>query len=266
MTIELVTGHAGSAHVSSADVGWFNAGTVGTGKYVLDTGTQFAAEVQSANLVTIGTGDAVFEGRHVRISATENVAIDNGAQDVNRNDIIAIKYNYTPTLESAELVVLKGTATSGSATDPTIPSGSILNGDSEAYMPLWRIPISGITVGTPQKLSGDAIAGLNSLRALINNIRTPFWSLVVEWSGGSQRTFSLPGANEYLITCNAPSFMASAVVHGTMITPTTRRLVLGGNYSTYAELDISTTRAQGIEAYYQGSSQLVSATWAIYAR
>lgn len=266
MTVELITGHAGSAHVSSADVGWFNAGTVGADKYVLNTGTQFAATVQNANLVTIGTGDAVFEGRHVRVSATENVTIDNGAQGVNRNDIICIKYTYTPTQESAELVVLKGTATSGSATDPTIPSGSILEDATEAYMPLWRIPISGITVGTPQKLSGDAIAGLNALRALINNINTPTWHLVETWSGATQRTYSLPSANEYLITCNASSFMASAVLQGQIVTSATKRLVLGGNAATYAELNISTTRAQGVSAYYNGASEISGATWAIYMR
>ena len=165
MTVELITGHAGSAHVSSADAGWLNAGTFGTGKYVLDTQTKFACNVQSANLVTVGTGDAVFEGRHVRVSATENVSIDNGAQGVNRNDIVCIKYEYDngTSEESASLAVVKGTAVSGTPSDPTIPSGSILSGSSTAYMPLWRIPISGITVGTPEKMYGDVIVTLNGL-------------------------------------------------------------------------------------------------------
>lgn len=165
MTIELITGHAGSEHVSAADAGWLNAGAFGSGKYVLDTGTQLACTVQSANLVTIGTGDAVFEGRHVRVSAPENVAIDNGAQGVNRNDIVCIKYIYTSGtgVETASLSVVKGTATSGTATDPTIPSGSILDGSTTAYMPLWRIPLSGINAGTPVKLFGDVIVPLNGL-------------------------------------------------------------------------------------------------------
>lgn len=164
MTVELITGHAGSAHISAADDGWYNVGTVGDGKYVLDTGTQLACTVQSANLVTIGVGDAVFEGRHVRVSATENVALDNGAQGVNRNDIICIKYDYNSgtAVETASLVVIKGTAAS-TATDPTIPSGSILEGASTAYMPLWRIPIEGITVGTPEKMYGDVLVTLTGI-------------------------------------------------------------------------------------------------------
>lgn len=163
MTTELITGHAGSAHISAADAGWFNVGVVGEGKYVLDTGTQFACNVQSANLVTIGIGDALFEGRHVRVSATENVALDNGAQGVNRNDIICIKYEFASgtSVESASIAVLKGTASSGTPSDPDIPSGSILEGATTAYMPLWRIPISGITVGTPEKLYGEVLTALD---------------------------------------------------------------------------------------------------------
>lgn len=165
MTCELITGHAGAAHVSSTDAGWYNAGTVGAGKYVLDTGTQFAAEVQSANVVQIGVGDAVFEGRHVRVSATENVAIDNGAQGVNRNDLICIKYEYDSStdIETASLAVIKGTAVSGTPSDPTIPSGSILNGAATAYMALWRIPITGLTVGTPVKLYGSVLVTISGL-------------------------------------------------------------------------------------------------------
>lgn len=163
MTVELITGHAGSAHISAADAGWYNVGIVGDGKYVLDTGTQFACNVQSANLVTIGIGDALFEGRHVRVSATENVALDNGAQGVNRNDLICIKYDYNSgtAAESASIVVIKGTASSGTSTDPDVPSGSILEGATTAYMVLWRIPISGITVGTPVKLYGEVLSPLD---------------------------------------------------------------------------------------------------------
>lgn len=165
MTVELITGHAGSAHISAADDGWYNVGIVGAGKYVLDTGTQFACNVQSANLVTIGIGDALFEGRHVRVSATENVALDNGAQGVNRNDLICIKYEYnsSTSVESASLAVIKGTASSGTAVDPDIPSGSILEGATTAYMALWRIPISGITVGTPVKLYGEVLSPIEEI-------------------------------------------------------------------------------------------------------
>lgn len=153
MAIELVTGYAGAAHISSADDGMFNIGAFGSGKYVLETASQLAASVVSANSISIAAGDALFEGRHVRLSSAETVAIGNGAQGVNRNDIICIKYEKASgtNIETASLAVIKGTA-AATATDPTIPSGSIAAGASTAYMPLWRIPISGITVGTPEQM------------------------------------------------------------------------------------------------------------------
>lgn len=153
MAIELVTGYAGAAHISSADDGMFNIGAFGAGKYVLQTANQLAASVVSANSISIAAGDALFEGRHVRLSSAETVAIDNGAQGVNRNDIICIKYEKASgtNIETASLAVIKGTA-AATATDPTIPSGSIAAGASTAYMPLYRIPVRGITVNTPVQM------------------------------------------------------------------------------------------------------------------
>lgn len=164
MTVELITGHAGSAHISSADDGWRFAGTYGSGMYVLDTGTQLACSVVSATLCTISPGDAIFEGRHIRVTTTTNVPIDNGAQGVNRNDIICLVYEFDTSteVESASLEVVKGEAGT-TATDPTIPDGNILEGAEKAYMPLWRIPIQGLSIGTPVKLYGDVLVTLKGL-------------------------------------------------------------------------------------------------------
>ena len=224
MTCELITGHAGAAHVSSTDAGWYNAGTIGAGKYVFDTGTQFAANVQSANVVQIGVGDALFEGRHVRVSATENVSIDNGAQGVNRNDIICIKYEYNSgtDVETASLAVIKGSAVSGTPTDPTIPSGSILAGASTAYMPLWRIPISGITVGTPEKLYGDTLLplyGIASTTWAASQIPNLPASKITSGTFDAARIPSLDASKIGSGTLNAarvPNLDASKVASGTL--------------------------------------------------
>ena len=170
MAIELITGHAGSAHISSADDGYCNGGLIGSGRYVLNIGTKLAAEAQSANVVTIGTGAALFNGRYVRVTATENIAIDNGAQGVNRNDIIAFKYEYDSgtSVETVSLVVIKGTATSSSTpTDPTVPTDNILDGATTAYMALWRIPIRGLTVNEPENLYGDVLLSLSGVNSKV---------------------------------------------------------------------------------------------------
>ena len=82
------------------------------------------------------------------------MTISNGSQGVKRNDIICAHYHRDSKTgnELVELTVLKGTPNATTAADPTIPSGKILSGAVDAYMPLWRIPLDGITVGTPVRL------------------------------------------------------------------------------------------------------------------
>lgn len=172
MSVELITGYSGEPHISSADDGARNIGTFGPGKYVLQTGTELACSIQGANTAVIGSGDALFEGRHVRVTGTNEVALDNGAQGINRNDIICLYYqrDQATTVESVRLAVLKGTGTSGTPVDPTVPSGSIADGANEAYMALWRIPISGITPGTPVKLYGDVLPDMHELATRVTPV------------------------------------------------------------------------------------------------
>lgn len=114
MASELITGFAGVPHVGSDDMGAFQAGILGTGSYVLQTGQQLKATVASANKVTIGTGDLVMNGRHVRMATATDLTIQNGTQGQKRNDLIVCRYSKASDgKETATLVVVKGTATSG---------------------------------------------------------------------------------------------------------------------------------------------------------
>lgn len=153
MSIELVTGHAGEAHVTSAQDGRLNAAAWGSGKYVLPLQSQFAITVDSANQVTVATGDALLEGRHITSEAPTALTVDSGTQGMKRNDLVCIVYaKDSDGVESASLQVVKGTETSGTAVDPDVPSGSILAGDTACAMALWRLPINGVALGTPVKL------------------------------------------------------------------------------------------------------------------
>lgn len=157
--IELVTGHAGDGHVSSADIGRFNAGICGTGKYVLTTGQRFAYTIDSNNLIKIASGDAVNQGRHIIIpqNTVEDAAIVNGVQGKTRIDVIALRYtkdtSVTPATETASLVVIKGTDVSIGSTPPVpaLTSGDIFDGASVDDMPLYHVLITDtvITSVTP---------------------------------------------------------------------------------------------------------------------
>ena len=147
----IVTGLRGKEHVTSADAGALNAGIFGNGRYVMNTAEQFAAEIVSNNIVRIKSGDLVNQGRHIRIEVNdyEDMTIENGAQSVKRNDLIVMRYkkdtSTTIELESAELVVIKGTA-GATATDPTYTSGDILAGATQDDFPLYRVSLNGLNI------------------------------------------------------------------------------------------------------------------------
>lgn len=121
MTMELVTGHAGEPHVTAAQDAALHAGVIGGDDYVLSTKDRFAINVVSANKVTIAGGDLVMQGYHASNDKPADLIITNGSQGQKRNDIICCRYTKVgDSIESANLVVVKGTPTTGTPVDPTL--------------------------------------------------------------------------------------------------------------------------------------------------
>lgn len=150
---ELVTGHAGKAHATAEQAAGLNAGILGLDDYVLDVHDKFKITVVSANKVTIGTGELVMQGRHVSQGTPEDLIVTNGSQGQKRNDLIVCRYaKGSQSIESAKLVVVRGTPTTGTPTDPALNTTSPLDGGTTYDMPLYRIPLDGITIGTPVAL------------------------------------------------------------------------------------------------------------------
>ncbi|WP_347013801.1 hypothetical protein [Bifidobacterium longum] len=151
--VELVTGHAGKAHATAEQAAGLNAGILGLDDYVLNVHDKFEITVVSANKVTIGTGELVMQGRHVSQGTPEDLIVTNGSQGQKRNDLIVCRYaKGSQNIESAKLVVVRGTPTTGTPTDPAVNTTSPLDGGTTYDMPLYRIPLDGITIGTPVAL------------------------------------------------------------------------------------------------------------------
>ena len=150
---ELVTGHAGKAHATVEQAAGLNAGILGLDDYVLNVHDKLKITVVSANKVTIGTGELVMQGRHVSQGTPEDLIVTNGSQGQKRNDLIVCRYaKGSQNIESAKLVVVRGTPTTGTPTDPAVNTTSPLDGGTTYDMPLYRIPLDGITIGTPVAL------------------------------------------------------------------------------------------------------------------
>lgn len=149
--LHLVTGYKGTPHVTSADQGLFNALTIAGGDYVLNRGRKFEAQIISNNIVRIFDGSLLMNGRYINLDSGLylDASISNGSSGMNRHDIIAIRYeaDLTTGIESASLVVISGTPSAGTATDPTITNtGNILDGATVHDMPLYRVTLTGMTL------------------------------------------------------------------------------------------------------------------------
>ena len=154
MTCELITGSAGTEHISSADDGSMFASVFGAGRYAVNQGNNLAATLVSSNKVQIDTGAGFIDGRYFRVTSPEEVSIDSGSQGMNRIDLIGVKYTYNSGtgIEAAQILAVKGTATSGTPEEPTYTDGDILTGATEAFFPLYSVTITGVTAGTPVQL------------------------------------------------------------------------------------------------------------------
>ena len=155
MTTTLITGKGGTPHITSGDMGAMQAGIIGNGSYLLQgsDGTFPTVTMQDANHALIPVLNLVVEGRYARVTEAETATIESGVSGQNRNDLVCLKYTRNnQNIETAAIAVLKGTPNTGTAADPTVPSGSIHSASATAWIPISRIPISGITPGTPVML------------------------------------------------------------------------------------------------------------------
>lgn len=148
--VHLITGYRGEEHIQSADQGSFNASFFGGGEYVMEAGNQFEASIMDNNTVRILDGDLLMQGRHIRIEPDtyEDMTITTGTAGVNRIDLIVMQYSKDTStdIESAELVVIKGTEAEGTATEPEYTSGNILHGATLNQMPLYRVKVEGVVL------------------------------------------------------------------------------------------------------------------------
>ena len=163
-----MTGYAGQPHVAAADQGSLFEALIRGGQFVMEAGSNFAASVVSNNQIRVSDGELMMQGRHVKLAPGSYVdlTIENGAQGYLRNDLIVARYTQTAEtgVEECSLVVLKGTPATGNPSTPKYTTGSInANGALQHDFPLYRVPLSGLTVGEleplfePQKALYDSL-------------------------------------------------------------------------------------------------------------
>ena len=153
----LITGYWGEPHVTAENDRGINAGIFGKGKFVLPVGEQFRAEYIGNNTVRMYDGKLMDNGAAAGIPAGRYVdlSISEAGQGMNRNDIICFQYtkDVGTLVERGFFGVIKGTETTGTATDPTFVEGDLLSDDAAIdIMALWRVRVSGSVISAPEQL------------------------------------------------------------------------------------------------------------------
>lgn len=181
--MKIITGYTGEPHITSSQDRGANQGSYGTGSYVLDVGNKLAANTASANEIRLSDGVISHQGcvGIIEVGTYDPVTIENGAQGVNRIDLIVARYerNADTNVESLTIKVIKGTSTSGTPAAPTYSSGNIQSGASPVDMPLYQVRLTGITIAsvtrvfsyvkTQAELTND-VSTLNSKLPIFANV------------------------------------------------------------------------------------------------
>lgn len=153
MSVHLVTGYAGEAHVSSIDHGILNTMIFGSSTFVLPYGQKFAISIlqedEAQVRFQIADGDMMMQGRHVRIARgdSKKVVMAKASQGYQRVSLIVMRYTKDAAsgVEACNIVVLDGEeqdfGTSYIEPDYTIgdltDAGCVLN-----EFPLYSVEIS----------------------------------------------------------------------------------------------------------------------------
>lgn len=230
----LITGYRGTEHVTAADVGSYNAATIGSGKYVFNSGQSFKAEIVSNNLVRVYDGDMLNQGRHIRIDTGdyEDAEIATGLVDTYRNDLIVMRYtkDTESQVESANITVIQGVS-GDTAVDPTYISDDILNGAEVDDVPLYRVKLEGLSIVKVEALfevTDSVMALIASLKfdltnqsKQINELNTNLTKQLdgLSIQAGESWFNTVSGANEFSVTFEK-SFSSVPIVvatprHGT---------------------------------------------------
>lgn len=191
MSLDIVTGYKGAAHITAQQDRYINQGGFGTGTVVLPTGNQLDCTIVSATQVSITDGAVSLQGC-VGVQdpgASWTGTVDAGEAGMKRIDYICAKYTKSSKTgaESMSFTVRKGTPVAGTPTPPTYEDGRIEEGDMEVEAPIWQINIEGLSI-----VSVTRVAPVLPTQAALMSSVAGFTSLL----SGKASFYSFASGNE----------------------------------------------------------------------
>lgn len=184
----LMDGYVGGPHITETQTGLANQGLYGPDDYVLSAGRKAEAQILTNNSIRIFDAVFVIQGRRDVIAANDytDVSIDNGAQGMNRNDIIVRRYtkDESSEIEKTEYAVIKGTPTSGEAEDPAVTIGDIRSGALEHEMKLYRVKLEGLNIVAVEPLF-QVLMDMSTLNAYLTELRESAHKAISIYNNGN---------------------------------------------------------------------------------
>ena len=148
--MELIDGCRNERHIKASQVGMHNQGLIGPASYILNKGNNLGYQKISGNKIRILDGIVVIQGRrgYIKPGLYEEVTIENGSQREYRKDIIAVQYSKASDtgVEGFELVVVKGTSSTGTPALPELISSDINNEGMLHQEALYVVTVSDATI------------------------------------------------------------------------------------------------------------------------
>lgn len=162
MTIHLIDGRAGKAHITSDDMARLNEALAGVRNGVFDYGEKFRTNTYGGNTVVVYGGAGLVGGRRFTITGTEQLTLSAGSSGTKRIDVVYATYSKasstgpsgTDYSETVRLDVMRGTTTTGTPTAPDLGDDALA---------LWRVPFNGTAMGVPER-AFELIPTLDSMR------------------------------------------------------------------------------------------------------
>lgn len=169
MTVSIMDGHTGKAHVTSNDWAAFNAATYGNQGAVLGSDS-FKLTMETSTKGTLSAGLGIVQGRRFRVTDSETIAFDALGAGMKRADIVVARYSADDGIESVSIAVVKGKESATSAASPQLQNGDL---------PLWKVVFDGVNVvsGYPARVTGAtksiaSAASADSVDALKESLET----------------------------------------------------------------------------------------------
>lgn len=186
----LITGYWGEPHVTAENDRGINAAMFGAGRFVLPVGKQFKAEYIGNNTIRMYDGKLMDNGAGAGIPAGEYIdfLISNAGQGMKRNDLIVFQYSQDAStlIETGRFIVIQGTETSETPSDPEISQEDLLTGAATFdQMALWRITVSGTDIAEPEKVfstyTGYVNEGFSAFsESEIDNVINSAWNSMAD--------------------------------------------------------------------------------------